>query len=58
MTNPQSPPGLGLRVLCLQVMLLLRPWHLRDDLDVFLAMEDIVDDFVEDDFLQNGPQQS
>lgn len=58
MINRQSQPSLGLRVLGPQVMLLLKPGHLRDDLDVFLAMEDIVDDFVEDDFLQNGLQWS
>lgn len=31
---------------------LMRPWNLRDDLDIFLAMENVVDDFVEDNFLE------
>lgn len=39
-------------------MLLMKLWHLRDDLDVFLAVEDVVNDFVEEDFLRNRPQQS
>lgn len=34
----------------------LQAWHLRNDLDVFLAMEDIVDDFVEENFLRDRPQ--
>lgn len=39
-----------------QVTLLIKPWHLRDDLDVLLAVEDVVDDFVEEDFLRDRPR--
>jgi hypothetical protein len=32
---------------------LVKPQHLRNDFDVFFAVEDIIDDFVEDNFLRN-----
>lgn len=35
----------------------VKPQHLRNDFDVFLAMEDIINDFVEDNFLRNKTHQ-